>query len=105
MPKICLNALWLNELEFSAGKQIEVDHSMEHLKIRLSDSNKSFKPEEGFKGSVSTSSGGRASDGKIRIVPHIRFYGIWLTEIGFKIEDTVIVTYDHGVIDISLLKP
>lgn len=105
VPKIRLNGLWLNELGFSSRAQFLLDYSMEHLKLRLFDSNKAFEKESSFKSLVSTSSGGRSSDGKIRIVPCVKLYGIWLSEIGFKIEDKVIVNSDYGVIEIILLKP
>jgi hypothetical protein len=99
VPKIRLSGLWLNKIGFMSGNQVEIDYSRECLKLNLFDPNSTLGEEKSYKLKIFNSSGG-----KDRIVPEIRLYGLWLGEIGFKIEDKILVTSDFGVINIALLK-
>lgn len=98
VPKIRLSAFWVNDIGFECGKKLKLDYSREHITLQLFDDINAFESQTCFKLNVISIRGKNAS------IPCIDIRGLWLSEIGFKIGDEVLINTGFGIIDIVPLK-
>ena len=94
IPRIRIGGLWLNDIGFEHGNVINVDYSKENISLKLYDSASN-------KEDLSLLINVRNQSNRNKPTPHIVLTGKWLTEIGFNIDEKVVVESEDGFINIK----